>query len=342
MVTIAAGTMLGGLGLHQGQRRLNPVIELLAQKKPVFGLYAPANRGVGRGGRGGAQAGAAATTGGSAPVTPPPPTTPPKTPAQLGEDAVSYKLADYIFDGSMERPATFDTAHSLFSSLMIGMKGAGVLTPEAPRRLTHPLYVKTPEILPDPKAAAERIARQLNLGVSGIVFVDVQNAEEVKQGLAMMRFRSKGGTRPDDVGSAPAFWGMTEKEYREKADLWPLNPNGELVNFTIIESKEGLAHVREIAAVKGIGVLFPGAGTLGGIFTKTDSTGRTVRDPDAWEAAIQQVLSACKEFNVPCGFPANTPEVLEMRMKQGFSVFIIGWGEPGFRAVEAGRKLSGR
>jgi hypothetical protein len=34
--------------------------------------------------------------------------------------------------------------------------------------------------------------------------------------------------------------------------------------------------------------------------------------------------------------------VLEMRMKQGFSVFIIGWGEPGFRAVEAGRKLSGR
>ena len=25
----------------------------------------------------------------------------------------------------------------------------------------------------------------------------------------------------------------------------------------------------------------------------------------AWENAIQQVLAACKEFNVPCGFPAN-------------------------------------
>ena len=56
-----------------------------------------------------------------------------------------------------------------------------------------------------------------------------------------MRFASKGGTRPDDVGAAPALWGMSEKEYREKADVWPLNPSGELVNFTIVESKEGLA-----------------------------------------------------------------------------------------------------
>ena len=29
-----------------------------------------------------------------------------------------------------------------------------------------------------------------------------------------MRFKSKGGTRPDDVGTAPAFWGMTEAEYK--------------------------------------------------------------------------------------------------------------------------------
>jgi hypothetical protein len=29
-------------------------------------------------------------------------------------------------------------------------------------------------------------------------------------------------------------------------------------------------------------------------------------------------------------------------MKQGFSVFIINWGEPGFRAIEIGRKAAGR
>ena len=37
---------LGGLAMGQAPRksRLNPVIELLEQKKPVFGLYAPSNR----------------------------------------------------------------------------------------------------------------------------------------------------------------------------------------------------------------------------------------------------------------------------------------------------------
>ncbi|MFN2447681.1 MAG: hypothetical protein ABR606_19115, partial [Vicinamibacterales bacterium] len=150
-----------------------------------------------------------------------------------------------------------------------------------------------------------------------------------------------GGTRPEDVGNAPAFWGMSDQEYRQKADLWPLNPDGELLNWTIIESKEGLAHAREIAAVKGIGVLWPGAGTLRGIFSTTDSTGKRVLDEPAWEAAIQQVLSACKEFKVACGYPAS-PTDIEMRMKQGFSVFVMNWGDAGFKAIEIGRRVANR
>ena len=199
--------------------------------------------------------------------------------------------------------------------------------------------MKTPEIVADPTLARERIGQQLNLGVSGIVFVDVRSAEEVRQGLAMMRFASRGGTRAGDVGDAPVRWGMSAQEYRERADLWPLNPRGELVNFTIVESVEGLEKVREIAAVPGIGVLFPGAGTLRGVFSSVDSTGRRVLDEVAWEGAIQRVLAACKEFNVPCGYPASERDI-EMRMRQGFSVFIIGWGDAGFRAVDIGRRAA--
>ena len=29
-------------------------------------------------------------------------------------------------------------------------------------------------------------------------------------------------------------------------------------------------------------------------------------------------------------------------MQQGFSVFVIGWGETGFKAVDIGRKKAGR
>ena len=154
-----------------------------------------------------------------------------------------------------------------FTDFVNGWKDAGPIARTPFLRLTHPLIVKMHEIAPDPAKAVASISTQLNLGVSGIMFVSAESADEVKAGLDAMRFKSKGGTRPDAVGNAPALWGMSEAEYRRKADLWPLNPEGELVNWTIIESKEGLAKVREIAAVKGVGVLWPGAGTLRGLFS---------------------------------------------------------------------------
>jgi 2-keto-3-deoxy-L-rhamnonate aldolase RhmA len=313
---VAAST-LGSVVTAQGGAHLNPTINLLSKKQPVFGLYAPANRRAGRG----------------APALPPDSV---KSPAQLAQEAMANKTADYIFDGSME--GNFDAGYTFFAEFAKGMAAAG---PSPKDRFRQPLSVKTPEIAPDTILAAARIAKQLNLGVSTVVFVGVESAKEVEQGLRMMRFKSNGGIRPDDVGGAPAQWGMSEKEYKAKADLWPLNPKGEITNWTIVESKEGLAHIREIAAVKGIGALFPGAGTLRGIFSTTDATGKRTFDEAAWEAAIQSVLSACKEFNVPCGYPATATDI-EMRMKQGFSVFVIGWGEPGFKAVDIGRKAAGR
>jgi 4-hydroxy-2-oxoheptanedioate aldolase len=303
----------------RAQTHLNPVVDLLAAKKPVFGLYPPANRRARPGG-------------------PPLPADSVKTAAQLAAEALAYTQLDYVFDGSMEGnfDAAFGPYNEFAQALAPGSRKGG-----SPPRLSHPLFVKTPEIAPDPKKAGERIAQQLNTGAMGIVTVSVESAAEAKAGIDAMRFASKGGTRPDDVGTAPAAWGVSEKEYREKADVWPLNPRGELVNFTIVESKEGLSKVREIAAVKGIGVLFPGAGTLRGVFTTTDASGQRVFDEKGWEGAIQQVLAACKEFHVACGYPANANDV-ELRMQQGFSVFVIGWGEPGFKTVEIGRRVGKR
>jgi 2-keto-3-deoxy-L-rhamnonate aldolase RhmA len=329
MALAAVGvSVLGTLAFgQQTAGHLNPMIDLHVQNKPIFGLYAPSNPRP-RGNRGGAAAATAA-------VTPPPPAPTPKTPAELAKDALAYDKSDFVFDGSME--GGVDRAIGPFGEFVRGLADA---VPPA-ERWKHPLSVKTPEIAPDPGKAIENISRQLNLGVSTIVFVGVESADEVKKGLAAMRFKSDGGTRPDDVGTAPAYWGLSEKEYRARADVWPLNPNGELTNWTIVESKAGLEKLREIAAVKGISVLFPGAGTLRQVFTTTGPDGQRNFDAAGWEAAIQQVLAACKEFNVPCGYPATESDI-ETRMKQGFSVFIMGWGEPGFRAIDLGRKAAGR
>ena len=75
--------------------------------------------------------------------------------------------------------------------------------------------------------------------------------------------------------------------------------------------------------------------------TTTDASGARKLDEAGWEAAIQKVLAACKEFNVACGYPASANDI-EMRMKQGFSVFVMNWGDPGFKAIEIGKKASGR
>ena len=317
----AAGVSLSiGLVHAQKRQRMNPVIELLEQHKPVFGVYWPSNP---QGRRG----------------APPPADVAPKPPAELARQALAYPAADFLFNGSME--GGVDRAIGPVADFIKATADAGALTRTPFLRFPHPLIVKAPKIAPDTAKAVENIGRELNLGVSGVMFVEVESADEVRAGLNAMRFASKGGTRPDDVGAAPSYWGMNEQEYKRRADLWPLNPDGELLNWTIVESKEGLAHVREIAAVKGIGVLWPGAGTLRGVFSTTNAAGERVLDQAGWENAIQTVLSACKEFHVPCGFPA-TPNDIELRMKQGFSVFVMNWGDAGFKAIDLGRAASGR
>lgn len=307
LAAIAAVATASPTASAQETRRLNPLIELHERNQPIFGLYAPSPGG-GRGGQ------------------------PARSPAERASQTLGFAAGDYVFDGSMEGGAD---ALPAFVEYARALRAAGATAH------THPLVVKAVQIAPDPAAATDLIHRQLDAGVSAIMFVGVESAEEVRTGLAAMRFRSEGGTRPDRVGAAPAYWGVSEAEYRRRADIWPLDPEGELINWTIVESREGLANVREIAAVPGIGVLWPGAGTLRRVFSTTGPDGRRVVDTEAWEAAIQQVLAACKEFGVACGYPANEDDI-EMRMQQGFSVFVMGWGEAGFRTVEKGRRLAGR
>src|SRR6478735_4837907 len=136
---IAAGT----LATAQAPKRFNPMVELLAAKKPVFGLYAPSNRRFG-----GAGPGAAGGPGAARPSMPAPDAAPQKTPAELAKDAVAFANSDFIFDGSME--GNFDQAIVPFTELMNGMSAAGILIKSPTPRLSHSVVVKTHEIAEDP------------------------------------------------------------------------------------------------------------------------------------------------------------------------------------------------
>jgi 4-hydroxy-2-oxoheptanedioate aldolase len=350
---LIAAAVVGVSITAQQPTHLNPMVDLLIAKKAIFGLGVPTVGRAGGGGRrgGGAPgaAGAGGTTSGTlnvptpapTPTTPPPP---PKTPAELAADAIAHHEADYFFTNMMEN--NIDGGSATMTALQEAIAAAGPLSTTSPKRLRMPVTSKAPDISSpetpaDPAKYVTNISRQLNVGVSTIAFVEVDNAEELRQGIAAMRFKSNGGVRPDDVGNAPKYWGISEAEYRKRADVWPLNPDGDLVVMAIVETKEGLANVREIAQVKGLSVLAPGAGTLGGVFSTTVD-GKRVRDDVAWEAAIQQVLSACKEFKLHCVYPVNEADI-ETRMKQGFNVGILqSFNDAAFRAVAKGRQLSGR
>jgi 4-hydroxy-2-oxoheptanedioate aldolase len=322
--------ILGGTVAGQSGRHLNPQVDLLAAKKSVFGLGVPSARG------GGPGRGAAAD-----PATPPPT---PKTPLELARDAIAHPEADYFFFGGMERGV--DNALPSFTTLMDAIVEAGGIATAPYKRLLVPINVKTPNISSadrpaDPAQYIPNISKQLNVGVTTISFVEVDSAEELRQGIAAMRFKSKGGTRPDDIGQAAKYWGLSEGEYRRKADVWPLNPEGELLVWAIIETKEGLANLREIAQVPGLAVIAAGAGTLGGVFSTTVD-GKRARDNEAWEAAIQKIVTTCKEFKIPCAYPVNENDI-ETRMQQGYNVAILqSFNDAAFRAVAKGRQLAGR
>jgi 4-hydroxy-2-oxoheptanedioate aldolase len=273
---------------------------------PVFGITHPSI-----GGRGGAAAPAA---------------------ADVARETLAYQLGDFQYNSY----STGQAARFREYMEAIITQGGSV------RR--HAFISKVPIVHGNVEPAQMRIIEQLNAGHAGIFMQQVESAGEVRQAIAAMRFRSRGGIRPDTgIDLAARYWGLSRADYLERADVWRLNPNGELVVYAIVESRVGVTNVREIAREPGVAAIVVGAGTLGNVFSSTDSTGRRVRDQAGFDAAVASVLAACKEFNVACSYPANNPADIERLMGMGFSVFTMqSRNQAGFAAIETGRRLSGR
>jgi 4-hydroxy-2-oxoheptanedioate aldolase len=306
---------------------MNPMIPLIEQGLPVLGLAHPPYA-AGRGGGGGrGRAGAA----GGAPAAP---QTPPPQPniAEAARETVSYTLGDYVLN--TYSPATVDRYREFVQAILAAGGSAH----------THPFVAKIPIIHGNEAEATRRLIDQLNDGQVVVEMQEVETVEEVNQAISAMRFVSKGGTRPESgFERAASYWKMTPAEYLEKADVWPLNPNGELLLSIIIESREGVANARQLAAMPGVAVVTVGAGTLGGVFTSTNAEGQRVRDQAGFDAAVAQVLAACKEFKKSCGYPANNPAEVEKLMKDGWDFLIMQRrDQAAFDAVLTGRRLSGR
>ena len=123
------------------------------------------------------------------------------------------------------------------------------------------------------------------------------------------------------------YWGVSGADYIAKADVWPLDPEGELLNMIQIENKTGIANVDEIAAVPGVSMLMAAPGDLGMAYGG---------DAEATEEALQTVLRAATAAGLPCAITAG-PDDVERRIREGFRVLI---GGP--EMIEVGRRAAGR
>ena len=309
-------------GSEQAQTpdRLNQMIPLIEQGLPILGIahppYAARRRGRGRG-----------QGAGEAAPSPPQPDI-----AAAARELVAYQLGDYELN--TYSPNSVDRYREFMQAIVAAGGSAR----------SHPFVAKIPIMHTDPTGTTQRLIDQLNDGQVAVVMQQVETVEEVNQAIAAMRFTSKGGVRPEKgFERAAAYWGMTEVEYLDKADVWPLNPNGELLINVIIESREGVANARAISAVPGVAVVTVGSGTLGGVFTSRNAEGERVRDQEGFDAAVATIPAACKEFNKSCGYPANNPAEVEALMEDGWDFLIMQRrNEDAFDAVVTGRRLSGR
>lgn len=192
------------------------------------------------------------------------------------------------------------------------------------------LQVRVPPIVRIPtygRAPNEAIVKQvLDMGAFGIMFPAIETKEQALEAVSASRFpQVKGSKYPNPVGrrgngNMPAawFWGLSRPEYSRRADVWPANPDGELLLFLQIETAEGVKNVEEILSVPGIGVVFIGPNDL------SWSLGVPQGTPEH-EQAVQTVLKAAMARNIPAAITVNEADVVN-RLKQGFRVASLPSG----------------
>jgi 4-hydroxy-2-oxoheptanedioate aldolase len=182
------------------------------------------------------------------------------------------------------------------------------------------------------------VKQALDIGLMGVIFNGVDSKEQAVLAVRSMRYpQLKGSAHMEPRGirgygptGATWIWGVSAADYERRADVWPLNPDGDLLATIMIESVEGLKQLDEIASVPGVGALFLGAGA-----DLSRSLGVAQNSPEV-EAGFQQVLRACKAHKVACAITANSANDVARRVREGWN--IIRSSVP---AISAGRALLG-
>ena len=165
-----------------------------------------------------------------------------------------------------------------------------------------------------------------DLGVYGIIWPHISTVEEAHNAVAACRYpRLKhaplyepAGVRGDGPTQAVRYWGVTQQEYYDRADVWPLNPKGELFVILMMEDTKGIENLPDILKkVPGIGAILIGEGDL----SQELGYPRQYEHPEVlkWMA---RVVETCKQHNVVVGHPHVEAGNCERILKEGYRLLM--------------------
>jgi 4-hydroxy-2-oxoheptanedioate aldolase len=193
------------------------------------------------------------------------------------------------------------------------------------------------------RANAWMFQQVLAAGVHGIMLTHADTPDAIREFVQAVRFPihhegegpllSEGHRGAHGSPTAAAIWGISVAEYEQKADPWPLNPNGELLLGVKEEDKYALKNVSANLKIPGIGMAEWGPGDM------TLSLGVTgpnpVNDPKMKDARAT-VMAACKQNHVAFLNSLAANDVVDM-IKEGVMV-----GPANQATTEIGRKFTNR
>jgi 4-hydroxy-2-oxoheptanedioate aldolase len=209
-----------------------------------------------------------------------------------------------------------------------------------------PMVTPIVRIPPNGNEMNQWLAKQaLDLGAYGIVWPHISTVEQAYNAVAACRYPrlpdkpyyEPQGIRGDAPTNAARYWGLTQQEYYVKADVWPLNPNGEIVVILMIEDTVAIKNLPDMLKnVPGIGAILIGEGDL----SQELGIPRQYDNPLLREH-MAQVVAICKEHNVPVGHPHVDVNNVERVVDEGFR-FLMPAPTRSFAGLDKGRQITNR
>jgi len=185
----------------------------------------------------------------------------------------------------------------------------------------------------------------LDLGCYGIVWPHISTVDEAYNAVAACRYpRLKtaeryepAGIRGDGPTQAARYWGLTQQEYYSRADVWPLNPKGEIFVIIQIEDTKGVENLDDmLQKVPGIGAVLIGEGDL----SQELGFPRQYEHPKVLEA-MAHVVKTCKARNVVVGHPHVEAGNAERIIKEGYR-FLMAAPVRSYGHLDKAREIAGR